>query len=144
MGSGLFRLAPDRYALCVMVKSIPNLVCALLLSGCADFDQAEAVDPAALLGCYVAPTSPSISIGQAGVQIGRSPEVLPYRYEQHKVGMVLRTPMVASVEEGRFQLASGDEHFYRVLWTDSEPLIRVVFYPDGTVKNYQRRSLETC
>lgn len=144
VGSGLCRLAHDRYASCLMVKRSAYLAGALLLSGCADFDEPEAVDPTPVLGCYVAPESPTISIEQAGVQIGQSPGILSYRYEQAKVGMVLRIPMVASVDEGRFQLKSGDEHFYRVISTDAGPFIRVAFYPDGTVKDYQRRSLNAC
>ena len=142
--SSLCRLAHDRYSLCHMGKEAAYLVGALLLSGCADFDEPEGVDPTPVLGCYIAPESPAIRIEQAGVQIGQSPEILPYRYEQRKVGMVLRIPMIASVDEGRFQITRGDEHFYPVLSTDAGPLIRVAFFPDGTVKDYQRRPLNAC
>ena len=142
--SCLCRLAHDRYNSCNMGRETAYLAGALLLSGCADFDEPEGVDPTPVLGCYVAPELPAISIEQSGVQIGQNPEVLPYRYEQRKVGMVLRIPMVASVDEGRFQLKSGGEHFYRVLSTDAGPVIRVAFYPDGMIKDYQRRSIKTC
>ena len=48
--------------------------------------------------------------------------------------MVLRMPMEASVDEGRFQLKKGDEHFYRVLWADDKPFIKVAYYPKGALK----------
>ena len=116
----------------------------LLLSGCTDLAAPRAVDPAPVFGCYVASAAPALSLSQAGVQIAESPEVLPFRYEQAKVGMVLAVPMVASIDQSGFQLKRGKEHFYRVLWTEAGPIIRIAFGPEGTIRDYQRRSTSAC
>ena len=58
--------------------------------------------------------------------------------------MVLSIPMVASVDEGGFHLERGEEHFYRVIWDDGRPIIRVAFAPDGTIRNYERRTENPC
>lgn len=127
-----------------MVKRSAHLAGVFFLFGCADFDEPEAVDPAPVLGCYVASGAGALSIEQEGVRIGDSSEILPYSYEHRRVGMILRIPMVASVVDGRLQLKSGNERFYRVLSTDDGPVIRVAFGPEGTVRDYQRRSLSAC
>jgi hypothetical protein len=127
-----------------MVKPTACLAIALLLSGCTDFDEPSAVDPTTILGCYLAPDAPALSIQQTGIRIGQGPEVLPFRYEQMKVGMVLAIPMIASSGEAGLELKGGEEHFYRVLMTDAGPVIRVAFGPDGTLRDYERRSKSPC
>jgi hypothetical protein len=127
-----------------MVRVSAYLAIGLLLSGCTDFDEPSAVDPTPILGCYLAPEAPTLSIQQEGVRIEEGPEVLPFRYQQEKVGMVLAIPMVASVGGGGFELKGGEEHSYRVLWTDAGPVIRVAFGPGGTVRDYQRHSGSPC
>jgi hypothetical protein len=127
-----------------MIKLSAYLVAALLLSGCDGFKEPSTVDPTPVLGCYIAPDAPALSIQKAGVQIAHGSEVLPFRYQQAKVGMVLATPLVASVDKGAFRLQKGDEHFYRVLWTDTKPTIIVVFGPEGITRNYERGSKTAC
>ena len=123
-----------------MLRLIAILPVGLIVSGCFDFNEPAAVDSTPVLGCYVAPEAPSLSIQPHGIRIGRSSEILPLRYEQHKVGMVLAIPMVASVDGGRLEIRSGDTHFYRVLGTNNGPVIRVAASPDGTLWQYERRS----
>jgi hypothetical protein len=127
-----------------MVKRSAHLAIAFLLSGCTDFAEPSLVDPTNVLGCYLAPQAPELSVRQAGIQIGHDPEVLPFRYEQRKVGMVLAIPMVASAGEGGLELKRGEEHLYRVLSTAAGPVITVAFGPDGTIREYKRRSSEPC
>lgn len=127
-----------------MMKLVAGLPMALFLCGCTDFEEPATVDPAPVAGCYVAPEAPSLSFQETGVQIGQRPEILPFRYQQQKVGMVLAIPMVATIGENGFELRSGDEHFYRVLWTNEGPVIEVAFGPDGTLRQYQRRSENPC
>lgn len=93
-----------------VIRQTASLAVALLFSGCMDFDEPSAVDPTPVLGCYLAPEAPALSIQRAGVQIAAVSEVLQFRYEQSKVGMVLAIPMVASVGEGGLQLERGEEH----------------------------------
>lgn len=127
-----------------MRKRSAYLAGVFLLYGCADFDEPKAVDPAPVVGCYVAPDAPALSVEQAGVRIGQSTEILPYQYQQRKVGMILIMPMVATVREGEFQIGGGEEHFYRVIWNDGRPIIRIAFGPNGIIREYKRRSQNPC
>ena len=65
-----------------MIKLPAGLAIGLFMSGCTDFDEPSAVDPAPVLGCYLAPDAPALSVQPAGVRIEQGPEVLPFRYEQ--------------------------------------------------------------
>lgn len=126
------------------MKLAAGLPMVLFLFGCTDFDEPARVDPAPVAGCYVAPEAPSLSVQETGVRIGQRPEMLPFRYQQEKVGMVLAIPMVALIGENGFELRPGDEHFYRVLRTNEGPVIKVAFGPDGTLRHYKRRSENQC
>src|SRR6476660_3642770 len=106
-----------------MFKRSFFLAFAMLLSGCADFDEPSATDPSPIYGCYRAPEAPALSFQRIGVQIAGSTEALPYRYEQNRVGMMLAVPMTASVSNGEFALQKGEEHFYRVIWASGRPVI---------------------
>lgn len=128
----------------LMLKLLIVLPIGLIVVGCTDFDEPAAVDPSPVVGCYVAPEAPSLSVQSNGVRIGQRPAVLPLRYEQHKVGMVLEIPMVASDDRGEFEIRSGDKHFYKVLMTEDGPVILVAAYPDGTLRHYERRSQNPC
>ena len=127
-----------------MVKLSAIFPIVLIVSGCTDFDEPAAVDPTPVVGCYIAPDAPSLRIQLNGVRIEQSPQILPFQYEQAKVGMVLAIPMVASVGQSGFELGSGDEHFYRVLWINGGPVIRVAFAPDGIIRDYERSAKEAC
>ena len=89
-----------------MIKLVTALPLLMMVAGCTDFNEPEAVDPSAVMGCYVAPDAPSLSVQSNGVRIGESPAVFPLRYTQHKVGMGFEIPMVASVEKGEFDIRS--------------------------------------
>src|SRR5690606_17757899 len=108
-----------------------GLVTALLLNGCADFDEPSAVDPTPVLGCYIAPEAPALSVQEEGLRIAEGTDALPFRYVQEKAGMILVIPMVALVNDDGFQIEHGEEHYYRVFWRDGRPFIRVAFAPDG-------------
>lgn len=127
-----------------MIKLVTSLPLLMMVAGCTNFSEPEAVDPSPVVGCYFAPDAPSLSVQSNGVRIGESPAVLPLRYTQHKVGLILEIPMVASVENGEFDIMSGDTHLYRVLMTDSGPIILVAAYPDGTLRHYKRHSQNPC
>lgn len=128
----------------LMPKLLTILPIGLIVAGCTDFDEPATVDPSPVVGCYVAPEAPSLSVQSNGVRIDESPAVLPFHYEQRKVGMVLEIPMVASDDRGEFEIRAGDKHFYRVLMTNDGPMIRVAAYPDGTLRQYKRRSQNPC
>lgn len=127
-----------------MLKLLTILPMGLIVAGCTDFDEPAAVDTSPVVGCYVAPEATSLSVQSNGVRIGQSPAVLPFRFEQRKVGMVLAIPMVASDDRGGFEIRSGDEHLYRVLMTEDGPVIQVAADPDGTLRQYERRSQNPC
>ena len=127
-----------------MRKLIAILPFGLLVWGCTDFTEPDVLDPSPVWGCYVAAQGPSLSVQSNGVRVGQSSEILPLRYEQHKVGMVLAIPMIASVDRGTLEIRSGDTHLYRVLGTDEGPVIRVAANPDGTLWRYERRSQDPC
>lgn len=41
-------------------------------------------------------------------------------------------------------LERGEEHFYRVLWTNGRPVIRVAFGAEGIIQDYERSSANSC
>ena len=127
-----------------MLRLVAILPTGLIVSGCTDFNESEALDPSPVLGCYVAADAPSLSVQSNGVRVGQSSEILPLQYEQRKVGMVLSIQMIASVDRGKLEIRSGDTHLYRVLGTEKGPVIRVAANPDGTLWHYERRSQDPC
>ena len=127
-----------------MIKLLTTLPILMMVAGCTNLNEPEAVDPSSVVGCYVAPDGPSLSVQSNGVRIGESRTVLPFRYAKRKVGPVLEIPMVASVENGEVVITSGDTHLYRVLMTDGGPIIMVAAYPDSTLRHYKRRSQNPC
>lgn len=127
-----------------MVQRSHPLLAALFLSSCSSVDEPRAVDPAPVLGCYVAVDAPALRVRHTGIRIGQNPEVLPFRYEKRKVGMVLAIPMVASVSGGGLEFRPAAEHFYRVLWREGKPVINVAFGPDGIIRDYKRHPESDC
>ena len=127
-----------------MSKYILGIGASLLTSGCGDFDEPESLDPIAIIGCYTAAGAPSIKVTQNNVVIAGRPPAYGYKYEQRKVGMILRLPLTARTVDGQITFQESVDHLYRVVHTDAGPVIRVVVSPDASLVNYRRQPSEGC
>ncbi|HEX7873627.1 MAG TPA: hypothetical protein VF475_11990 [Sphingobium sp.] len=114
------------------------------VAACSDFPEPEALDAAPLYGCYAAAGSPSLAVEATGVKIAGAGAAIPYRYEMHKIGAVLKMPVAAEMVGRKRSFQRSDDHFYRVLFVDGQPAIRVAFGKEGNLSDYVRYTSNDC
>jgi len=124
--------------------SVRALALVATVTACSDFPEPETLDAAPLYGCYVATGSPTFAVTAKGVRITGAGAAIPYRYETHKIGAVLKMPVVAEVVGGKSTFQRSEDHFYRVLFVEGQPVIRVAFGKEGNLSNYVRYTSSDC
>ena len=78
------------------------------------------------------------------MRIAGTEATIPYRYEMHKIGAILKMPVVAEVIDGKSSFQRSEDHFYRVLFVEGQPVIRVAFGKEGYLSDYVRYSSSNC
>ena len=126
-----------------MSRSVIVLLLCMALGACK-FDEPQVLDPASILGCYSANQAPSILIAEDTMKAQGVARILQYRYAFRKVGPMIEVPLMAEVQRGKFALVPSEVHFYRVIFDDSGPLIRVAFGPTGELVDYRRTMPRAC
>jgi hypothetical protein len=127
-----------------MMKSrYPTLLLSLLL-GCSEFREPEAQDPSPVFGCYMSSSAPAFALGPQGLMLNSTQKTVPFRYEFRKVGMIVRAPISANVEGGRYVFRNSDDRFYRVIFSAGQPIIRVAFGKEGYIVDYVRYPSTNC
>lgn len=119
-------------------------IAAVTIVACSDFSPPKKADPAPIIGCYKAEGAPMLIVNTDSVTVGGLPQAVPFRYEQRRVGMVMNVPIAAQIVSGRPTFAKSDEHLLRVIFKDSEPVIRVAFGQQGYIYEYTRHTWAAC
>ena len=127
----------------MICKFLTAILC-FALAACGSSDVPKAEDPTPVLGCYKADEAPAILISRDDFTFEGGAHPLPFRYEFHKVGMMLAVPVSADTDGRQLVLRPSDDHFYRVLFDNSLPVIRVAFGPNGQLVDYRRTESRAC
>ena len=114
------------------------------VAACSDFPEREALDATPIYGCYIASGSPTFIVKSTGVRIAGAKKTIPFRYEMHKIGAVLKIPIEADVVGGKNIFQQSDDHFYRVIFSGGQPIIRVAFGKEGYLSDYVRYPANDC
>lgn len=103
------------------------------------------MDAAPLYGCYVATDSPTLAVTATGVRIAGTTATIPFRYEMHKIGPGLSMRVMPNMIDGKraFQQSEG-QFFYRVLFLEGRPVIRVAFGKGDHSRDYVRYPSSNC
>lgn len=78
------------------------------------------------------------------MRIAGAEATIPYRYEMHKIGAVLKMPVAAEMVGGKSTFQLSEDHFYRVIFAVGQPVIRVAFGKEGNLSGYVRYSSSDC
>jgi hypothetical protein len=115
----------------------------ILATSCRE-DRRGVEQASAIYGCYTAPDAPSFTLSSAGMRVEGLSQAVPFRYDYEAVGYVVEVPLTANHSGGRFSFSRGDDHYYRMVASDTGPTMLVAFAPEGIEVTYKRSVATDC